>query len=231
MTLQTNGEGPRAVGWAGVEELRLFSEDEKDTKEEGKERVLAINVQPRLDWQEVEKEHRDELKGRWSAGRPEFFGFACGVIVDVETGEVGRFGAHEAEQMLARLKEADLIVTCNEEISELGILGLPFGPKGAELRKKHLNLVVEYEFEEVEEALDNVGGGTEGAELYREGRVEELLNLSELRAGWTADTYRAARHLVSGAPRVVVQRKGKMVDSALWNIHMGFAWSPRNQFV
>lgn len=118
-----------------------------------------------------------------------------------------------------------------EAISELGILGVPFGSKGAKLRKKHLNLVVQYEFEEVEEALDNIGGGTEGTELFREGRVKELLNLSKLRARWTVDTYRAARHLVSGAPRVVVKRKGKMVDSALWNIHMGFDWSPRNQFV
>ncbi len=171
------------------------------------------------------------MKGGWSAGRPEFFGFVCGVIEDVETGEVSRFGADEAEQMLARLEGADLIVTCNEDISGLGTLGVPFGPKGAKLRKKHLNLVVEYEFEEVEEALDNIGGGTEGAELFRDGRLIELLNLSEFRAGWAADTYRAARHLVSGAPRVVMERKGKMVVSALWNIQMGFAWSPRNQFV
>ncbi len=44
-----------AVEGAGMAQQRLWSEDKKDIGEEKKGKVLAINVQPRLDWQEVEK--------------------------------------------------------------------------------------------------------------------------------------------------------------------------------
>lgn len=225
----TNSPAPRD----GEDTGTLWRDTENSpSEEEGNvvtkpEKVLAFNVEARRTWKEVEKRYSEELNGRWSIRRPDLFGFACGTVVDVETGEAVRFGPGDSERMLARLKEADVMVTWNEPISELGILGVPFDSK---LREKHLNLVVEYEFEETYEVVE-YGSEKDGVVLFSEGRTEELLDLSEFRARWTANAYRAMCHLQTGSPRPFVRRDdGTRTDLTLWNITVGCAWAPRELY-
>ncbi len=221
-----NGEGPSEDASLNMAEERLWSEDEKDTGEEKKEKVLAFTVEERPTWLEVQAQHSEELNGRWGLGRPDLFGFAAGAIVDANTGEATRFGPDEAEQMLAALEEADVMVSWNDGAFELGVLGVPPASK---LREKHLNLVMEYEFEEQLEEVhqDEI---TEGAALYGEGRIGELLDHCEAVARWTAEAYWAVRLLESGVAREWVKKGGKKVYLDLWNITLASQWNPKNPF-
>ena len=192
-----------------------------------REKVLAFDVEARKTLRDVDEQFREELNGKWSLGRPDLFGFGGGAIEHVATGEIERFGPEDLERMLRRLEAADLIVTSKEAVSELGILGVPFD---SPLREKHLNLVVGYEFEGTDD-VEEYWKGEDGAVLFAEGRTEELLDLSESRARWTAEAYRAARHLRTGSPRLCVERDdGTRKDLALWNITVGYAWGPRKPY-
>lgn len=185
--------------------------------------VFAFDLETRLLASEVEREFAAELAGKSAWERPDLFGFAVGVAVDVGTGEVLRYGPGGAPDMLEALREADVTCGYNTLAFDLGVLSA-YGEVEA-LRERHVDLCVA-----VREALEDLrglrfpdadrlrqrgldglarsngfsgktGDGADAPALFREGRVEELLDYCEADVRLVADLY-----------RIVFERGGLHVD-------------------
>ena len=187
-----------------------------------KEEVLAFDVVTRLSVEEVIWEHGEELEGGFMAlQRPDLFGFACGVTVDVGTGDGFRFGPFDRRKMLSRLEGADLLVSCNGRAHELRVIGMPLE---SDAWARHLSIGVDFEY---------VGYGAGEEDRLRpryprrrvKGRFAGLLSESERRARWTAETHRAVRHLERAAspPYRMVGKERAYYDTT--NIHISISRS------
>lgn len=162
---------------------------------------------------EVEAEYASELAGAKGFSRPDLSGFSCGVLVDAETGEAMRYGPDQAGEMIAKLSEVDVTAGYNSAAFDLPVLSA-YGSVSA-IRENHVDLCSAVwtslanlaESEGIEHrlrqgGLDSVckanglegktGIGTDAPSLYREGRIEELLDYCEADVRLTADLYRRA---------------------------------------
>lgn len=177
--------------------------------------VLVFDLETRKLASEVELEHAAELAGESAWTRPDLFRLACGVIVDVDSGEARRYGPEEADRMLEALGEADLTVGYNSLAFDLGVLGAQGDVRA--IRERHVDLC-----HEVREALTDLdeaqapgvdylrsggldalakanglggktGSGEDAVALFREGRLQELLDYCEHDVRLTAALYRMAR--------------------------------------
>lgn len=176
--------------------------------------VYAFDLETQRLSGEVEQEYAAELDGESAWSRPDLFGFACGVVVNVDTDEARRYETGEAAGMLAALRETERVASYNGEAFDFGVLAA-YGSV-EDIRRHHLDLCAA-----VREQLDilaaerqtehrlrqggldglaranglagKTGDGAQAVALYREGRMEELLGYCEADARLTADLYRIAR--------------------------------------
>lgn len=175
--------------------------------------ALAFDVETRLLASEVEERYASELAGASPWTCPDLFGFACGVALDIDTGEALHYGPEQARKMMATLASAEKTVGYNSAAFDLP--GLSAYGDVEPLRAHHVDLCAA-----VWDALDAVadqkgmekrlrqGGldglckanglagktadGVDAPALYREGRIEELLRYCEADTRLTAALYRTA---------------------------------------
>lgn len=180
--------------------------------------IYVMDVETRLLASEVEQEYAETLAGASPWKRPDLFGFACGVIVDADTGEALRYGPEEAREMIAALREAEVTVGYNSAAFDLPVLGA-YGDVEP-LRNKHVDLcaAVREGLEPLAEAAGigkrlrqgglnglaqanglagKTAAGVDAPALYREGRIEELLRYCEADVRLTAALYRTAHRYSS----------------------------------
>lgn len=176
--------------------------------------ILAFDLETQWLAGEVEEQYAAELGGASPWERPDLFGFACGVIVDAETGKAWRYGTGEAAVMLEKLREAETTVGYNSAAFDLGVLSA-YGDVGT-LWERHVDL-----YSVVRDKLDVLasekqtgqrlrqgglnglaksnglagkeGDGVRAVELYRDGKLTDLLSYCEADARLTADLHRIAR--------------------------------------
>lgn len=176
--------------------------------------VLAFDTETQKLASEVEEDYAYELDGESAWSRPDLFGFAAGVIVDVDINEALRYGPEQAREMIAALQEAETTVGYNSSAFDLSVLAA-YGDVEP-LRERHVdlcNLVREQlavlaEEHQTEHRLRQGGldglcranglagktaSGVDAPTLYREGRIEELLRYCEADVRLTAALYRTAR--------------------------------------
>lgn len=175
--------------------------------------TYALDVETRKLAGEVEAEFAEMLAGESPWSRPELFGFACGVIVEVGSGEALQFGPDQAPQMIAALDSADTTVGYNSAAFDLGVLSA-YGDLEP-LRGCHVDLcaAVWSSLEELasEEGIESrlrqggldklaranglggkTGAGTDAPAMFRAGKIEELLTYCEADVRLTAELYRRA---------------------------------------
>lgn len=144
--------------------------------------IYAFDLETRLLAAEVAEQWKRTLGGKSPWTRPDLFGFAYGVIQDVDSGEVWRFGEdgvspEEAFEMAANLANADLIISYNGEAFDLEVLrgelenyALPARTDPiATIQAKHLDLNVL-----VMSALDALPIDRRGAGRIRQGGLDGL---------------------------------------------------------
>lgn len=182
--------------------------------------ILAFDVETKRLAEEVATEYASELDGSSPWERPDLFGFAVGVAVDVDTGEARRYGPGEAFDMLEALRNAERTVGYNSASFDLGVLAADGDVEA--IRSRHVDLcsLVRDALAKLPEAqrvdrlrqggldglakanglLGKTGSGADAPTLFREGRVDELLHYCEVDVRLVCDLYRMARD--SGALRV-----------------------------
>lgn len=176
--------------------------------------TYVMDVETRKLSSEVAEQYAGELAGASAWSRPDLFGFACGVLVDADTGEARRYGPEEAPEMIAALWEAETTVGYNSAAFDLSVLSA-YGDVEP-LRSEHIDLC-----KLVWDALDalaneagmhkrlrqggldglcranglagKTGAGVDAPTLYHAGRIEELLRYCEADVRLTAALYRTAR--------------------------------------
>lgn len=176
--------------------------------------IYVLDVETRLLASEVEEQYAETLAGESAWNRPDLFGFACGVLLDADSGEAMRYGPEEASEMIERLSEADVTVGYNSAAFDLNVLSA-YGDVSA-LRERHVDLCSAM-FTALNElaaaegskkrlrhgGLDGLakanglagktGAGAGAPALYRDGHIEELLSYCEADVRLTATLYSIAR--------------------------------------
>ena len=106
------------------------------------ETILALDLETLRLASEVEEEFAAELDGASPWARPDLFGFACGLIVDVESDVTLRIppGEKAADFMVRLLEAADLVVSYNGESFDLGVLSAYRSVEGLRESEKHVDL-------------------------------------------------------------------------------------------
>lgn len=176
--------------------------------------VLAIDVETRLLASEVEAEHAADLAGASPWARADLFGLACGVAVDADTGMALRFGPGQAAAMLEVLASADATCGYNSASFDLTVLSAYGDVTGIRCHHLDINVLVQERLNVLAEerktehrlrqgGLDGLarsnglapksGDGLRAVELFREGRVQEVLDYCEGDARLVADLYRIAQ--------------------------------------
>ncbi len=155
-------------------------------------KVVAFDVETRLTAAQVAEEYAGRLRSKSPWARPDLFGFAVGVAVDIETGAEWRFGEddhppREAWEMASNLAHsADVVVSYNGKAFDLEVLkgdikeyvsGKNSAPLRA-VRKKHVDLYVV-----VRDALDALSPD----ERLGSGGLDALLRANGLIVGKTGD--------------------------------------------
>lgn len=176
--------------------------------------TYVLDLETRLLASDVEAEFAAELAGESPWSRPDLFGFAAGVAVELDTGEALRFAPDEAAAMIEALAAADVTAGYNSAAFDLGVLS---GVGSVEhLRERHVDLcaAVWDALKDLAAAeginhrlrqggLDGLckanglagktGVGADAPAMFREGRIEELLTYCEADVRLTADLYHIAR--------------------------------------
>ena len=189
--IPTDGEDPRSVNGAGMSEQRLWSESEIDTK---KQKVLAFCAESREGWWEMEGKYRNEL-GEYETvwDRPDLWAFACGAVFDLESGVVERYGPGRGAAMMLRLDEADILTSYGGHGNALDYFD-EFGD-ASRLKRKHIHVTLEYECDHPQMDEDPfqpfLKSEYSAQRMYREGRIEDLLQHCEKEATKAAEVYRA----------------------------------------
>lgn len=176
--------------------------------------TYIFDLETRLLASEVEQQYPAELGGDKGFSRPDLFGFAAGVVVDLDSGEAYRYGPDQAGEMIEALSSAELTVGYNSLAFDLQVLS-GYGDVET-LRGRHVDLcaAVWSALEELAAAegiqgrlrqggLDAVckanglggktGAGADAPAMFREGRIEELLDYCEADTRLTAALYSRAR--------------------------------------
>ena len=175
--------------------------------------TLAFDIETLRLASEVEEEFATDLAVASPWTRPDLFGFAGGVTVDIDTDEATRHAPGEATGMLRALRNAETTVSYNGAAFDLGVLSA-YGDIEP-LRERHIDIcaAVRETLEALPEAQDvdrirsggldglakanglsgKVGEGTDAPALYRAGRIEELLDYCETDVRPVSDLYRLAQ--------------------------------------
>lgn len=177
-------------------------------------RVLVFDVETQLLASEVAEKYAVELNGESPWSRPDLFGFAVGVVEDVSTGVVYRYGPESAKAMIEHLREADVTAGYNSEAFDLGVLSAYGDVSG--IKGKHVDLNVRIRDALAALTIDRrgmgrlrqggldglckangivgkTGSGIDAPTLFREGRIEELLNYCAADVRATTELYRLVR--------------------------------------
>lgn len=175
--------------------------------------TYILDLETRRLASEVEAEFAETLAGEKGFSRPDLFGFACGVAVEVGSGEALRYGPEQAREMIAELGRADVTVGYNSKAFDLQVLSA-YGDVEP-LRARHVDLCAavwtSLETLATDEGITSrlrqggldglaksnglsgkTGAGTDAPTLYRDGRIEELLAYCEADTRLTAELYRRA---------------------------------------
>ncbi len=200
------------------------------------ETVLAFDLESQMLATEVEKVYAAELGGASAWSRPDLFGFAVGVSIDIETDTVHVYKQGRARTMIEHLEDADATVGYNTAAFDLGVLSA-YGDVSA-IRRRHvdINALVMRALDELpvdhrgmgrirQGGLDGLakangiegktGHATDVPTLLRQGRVREVLDYCEADTRLVAALYRLARdrgylcvdgYLKKGSERVKLGR-------------------------
>lgn len=173
--------------------------------------VLAFDVETQLLAEEVAEQYAERLAEASAWEYPALFGFAAGVIVDVESEEARYYGPAQATEMIAKLSEAEVTCGFNSSGFDLGVLSGYAEVSG--IYPRHIDLRLEVkaalraskECESLGEKLHagsldaiarandlggKTGSGVDAPALYRSGRILELLSYCEADTRLTAALYR-----------------------------------------
>lgn len=183
--------------------------------------VYAFDLETRLLADEVEERYAETLAGASAWNRPNLFGFAVGVTVDVDSGEARYYGPAQAEEMIAALRQADATCGFNSAGFDLRVLAGYGDVSGIYPRHIDLRAEIKAALRASPEAIASghklyagslgaiclandlegkTGSGVDAPALFREGRTLELLAYCEADTRLTAALY----HLL-GEDRLCVE--------------------------
>lgn len=162
------------------------------------DRVLAFDLETLMIASDVERDHAGKLAGESPWSRPDLFGFGCGVIVDVESGEARHYGPNEAPAMISDLSGATATVGYNSASFDLGVLSAYSDVEPIRTRHVDFCTLVRENLDQHPAAssgrvsqggLDGLcranglsgktGDGASDPEMLRAGKVEEALDYCE----------------------------------------------------